>query len=59
MKVFERILLKVIVIQFIFLLMVQLFLHQLDVFPQLDQLTKYEGVNENTFTEILQTFNGN
>ncbi|MEW9049808.1 MAG: YpfB family protein [Neobacillus sp.] len=59
MKVFERILLKMIVIQFIFLLMVQLFLHQLDVFPELDQLTKYEGVNEITFTEILQTFNGN
>lgn len=43
-------------IQFIFLFLAQLFLHQLDIFPQLEQLTKYEGVNENTFTEILQTF---
>lgn len=59
MKVFERILVKVIIIQFIFLVLGQLFFHQLDVLPQVDQLTKYEGVNESTFTEILQTFNGN
>ncbi|WHX99114.1 YpfB family protein [Neobacillus sp. DY30] len=56
MKIIERILIKVIIIQFIFLFFAQLFLHQLDIFPQLEQLTKYEGVNENTFTEILQTF---
>ena len=56
MKIVERILIKVIIIQFIFLFFAQLFLHQLDIFPQLDQLTKYEGVNEITFTEILQTF---
>jgi hypothetical protein len=56
MKIVERILVKVIIIQFIFLFFAQLFLHQLDIFPQLEQLTKYEGVNEYTFTEILQTF---
>lgn len=56
MKLVERILIKVIIIQFIFLFFAQLFLHQLDIFPQLEQLTKYEGVNEITFTEILQTF---
>jgi hypothetical protein len=59
MKAVERILIKVVIIQFIFLFLAQLFLHQLDIFPQLEQLTKYEGVNENTFTEILQTFSGN
>jgi hypothetical protein len=59
MKVIERILIKVVIIQFIFLFLAQFFLHQLDIFPQLEQLTKYEGVNENTFTEILQTFSGN
>nr|WP_263325888.1 YpfB family protein [Neobacillus sp. Marseille-Q6967] len=59
MKTMERILMKVIIIQFIFLIISQLFLHQLNLFPQLEQLTKYEGVNENTFTEILQTFSGN
>jgi hypothetical protein len=58
MKIVERILIKVIIIQFIFLFLAQLFLHQLDIFPQLEQLTKYEGVNEYTFTEILQTFRG-
>lgn len=58
MKTIERILMKVIIIQFIFLFLAQLFFHQLDIFPQLEQLTKYEGVNENTFTEILQTFSG-
>ncbi|MEC1521511.1 DUF5359 family protein [Neobacillus niacini] len=56
MKIVERILIKVIIIQFIFLFFAQLILHQLDIFPQLEQLIKYEGVNENTFTEILQTF---
>jgi Family of unknown function (DUF5359) len=59
MKAIERILIKVVIIQFIFLFLAQFFLHQLDIFPQLEQLTKYEGVNENTFTEILQTFSGN
>jgi hypothetical protein len=28
----------------------------MDIFPQIKQLTKYEGVNKNTYTEILQTF---
>lgn len=59
MKAVERILIKVVIIQFIFLFLAQFFLHQLDIFPQLEQLTKYEGVNDNTFTEILQTFSGN
>ncbi|MEH7251616.1 YpfB family protein [Neobacillus niacini] len=59
MKMVERILIKLILIQFVFLFLAQLFLHQLDIFPKLEQLTKYEGVNENTFTEILQTFKGN
>jgi hypothetical protein len=58
MKQIERVLIKVIVIQFIFLFFAQLFFHQLDVFPQVKQLTKYEGVNENTYTEILETFQG-
>ncbi len=56
LKKFERILIKLIIIQFLFLFFTQLFFHQLNVLPELHQLTKYEGVNENTFTEILQTF---
>lgn len=58
MKTVERVLIKVIIIQFIFLFIAQLFFHQLDIFPQVKQLTKYEGVNENTYTEILETFQG-
>lgn len=59
MKTGERLLTKIIIIQFIFLFFTQLFFHQLDALPQLKQLTKYEGVNENTITEILQTFLNN
>lgn len=58
MKKVERILIKVVIVQFIFLFLAQLFFHQLDNFPQVKQLTKYEGVNENTYTEILETFQG-
>jgi hypothetical protein len=58
MKKVEQILIKVVIIQFVFLFLSQLIFHQMDVFPQIKQLTKYEGVNENTFTEILQTFQG-
>ncbi|MEH7333820.1 YpfB family protein [Neobacillus drentensis] len=59
MKKVESILVKIVIIQFIFLFLSQFVFHQLDILPQLKQLTKYEGVNENTFTEILQTFQGN
>ncbi|WP_223591667.1 YpfB family protein [Neobacillus bataviensis] len=54
----ERILAKIIIIQFLFLFLSQLIFHQFDALPQIKQLTKYEGVNENTFTEIIQTFQG-
>lgn len=56
MKRVERVLIKIVIVQLIFLVIAQLFFHQMDVLPQIKQLTKYEGVNENTFTEILQTF---
>ncbi|MBS4215840.1 DUF5359 family protein [Neobacillus rhizophilus] len=59
MEKIEKILMKIIIIQFLFLLLTQFFLHQLDTLPELQQLTKYEGVNENSITEILQTFQGN
>ncbi|MBT2656416.1 YpfB family protein [Bacillus sp. ISL-18] len=59
MKTIERILIKVVIVQFIFLFLSQLLLHQFDIFPQIKHLTKYEGVNENSITEILQTFQEN
>ncbi|MEH7355247.1 YpfB family protein [Neobacillus drentensis] len=58
MKRVEGLLIKVVIIQFVFLFLSQLFFHQIDIFPQIKQLTRYEGVNKNTFTEILQTFQG-
>jgi hypothetical protein len=58
MKNIERVLIKIVIIQFLFLFLAQLFFHELDVFPQVKPLTKYEGVNENTYTEILETFQG-
>ena len=56
MKLIERILLKIIVIQFVLLLLTQLFFHEWNSFPELQQLTQYEGVTENNLTEILETF---
>jgi hypothetical protein len=58
MKKVERVLIKLVIIQFVFLFLTQLFFHQMNIFPEIKQLTKYEGVNKNTYTEILQTFQG-
>jgi Family of unknown function (DUF5359) len=58
MKTVERILIKLIVIQFIFLVSAQLFFHKLNIFPELKQITQYEGVSKNNFTEIIETFQG-
>ncbi|OIK05197.1 hypothetical protein BIV60_27785 [Bacillus sp. MUM 116] len=55
MKKIERILIKMVLIQFVFLLLTQLLFHQIGIFPELSQLTKYEGVSKNSFTEIIQT----
>ncbi|MBU8879116.1 YpfB family protein [Bacillus sp. FJAT-29790] len=56
MKTFERILLKIVIVQFLFLVITQLFFHKLNVFPELKQLSQYEGVTDNNFTELLETF---
>ncbi|WP_062356280.1 YpfB family protein [Bacillus kwashiorkori] len=57
MKRVERILVKIIVVQFILLLACQIFFHHLNAFPELKKLTLYEGVNENNFSKVLETFN--
>ncbi|WP_442874227.1 YpfB family protein [Cytobacillus sp. NCCP-133] len=59
MKAVERIILKLIIVQFIFLLFTQLFFHHLNAFPELKQLTQYEGVTDQNFTELLETFSEN
>lgn len=58
MKTFERILIKIIMIQFIFLVLSQFVIHKFQVLPELNQLTQYEGVTENNFSQVLETFQG-
>ncbi|WP_428908953.1 DUF5359 family protein [Niallia sp. Krafla_26] len=57
MKLIERVLMKIILIQLVLLLMTQLFFHEWNSFPELQQITQYEGVSENSITEIIETFN--
>jgi hypothetical protein len=56
MKKVERVLIKMAVIQLVFLLLSQFIIHQLDTFPQLKQIAIYEGVTKNTLTYIVETF---
>ncbi|MBT2677693.1 YpfB family protein [Bacillus sp. ISL-35] len=55
MKTFERILIKIAIIQFIFLIIAQIFFHKLDAFPELKQITQYEGVTDNNHSEVLNS----
>jgi hypothetical protein len=56
MRLIERWLGKMIIIQVILLLLVQLVFHKWHAFPELQQITQYEGVANNGFTELLETF---
>lgn len=56
MRLIERWLIKIIVIQFVFLLLTQLVFHKWNILPELQQITQYEGVANNSFTELLETF---
>ncbi|MBY0096527.1 YpfB family protein [Mesobacillus maritimus] len=55
MKTFERILIKLVIIQFAFLFITQLFFHQLNVLPELKVITQYEGVVKEKNTESVET----
>ncbi|WP_312859678.1 YpfB family protein [Peribacillus huizhouensis] len=52
----ERIIIKLIWIQLIFLLVFQLFLNREESFGQLKKLAQYEGVNSNNYTKVIETF---
>ncbi|QNF30695.1 MULTISPECIES: YpfB family protein [Metabacillus] len=56
MKRFERILIKLIVIQFVALVCAQLLIQQSTIQPYLSRVVQYEGVNKITITEWLETF---
>jgi hypothetical protein len=55
LKTFERILIKLVIIQFAFLFITQLFFHQLNVLPELRVITQYEGVVKEKNTESVET----
>ncbi|CAG9608325.1 YpfB family protein [Pseudoneobacillus rhizosphaerae] len=55
MKSIERILIKLIIVQFVFLIVAQILFHNLNVFPELKEITQYEGVNNNQYTDVLET----
>ncbi|MCU9613724.1 YpfB family protein [Caldibacillus lycopersici] len=57
MKRIERIIIKLVVIQAIFLFLCQIIFHHLNTFPELKDLTQYEGVNEENFSKVLETIN--
>jgi hypothetical protein len=55
MKTFERILIKIVIIQFIFLVIAQVFFHEINAFPELKQITQYEGVTDNNHSDVLNS----
>ncbi|AXN37363.1 YpfB family protein [Peribacillus butanolivorans] len=58
MKTFERLLIKVIIIQLVCLFFFQFLLSREDHIFELTKLSRYEGVNSNNYTKIIETFNG-
>lgn len=58
MKTVERIIIKLIIIQVIFLFLVQIFYSFDHHIVQLSKLSQYEGVNSNNYTKIIETFDG-
>ncbi len=55
MKAFERILIKAAIIQLIFLLLSQCFLHSFPAYSRLKPITKYEGVYKHKFIKTTET----
>ncbi|MDP4161851.1 MAG: DUF5359 family protein [Bacillota bacterium] len=56
MKTAERLLTKIVIIQIFFLLLFQLVFHRLNVLPNVNHLTQYEGVNGKSYSQILEVF---
>ncbi|WP_153122653.1 DUF5359 family protein [Peribacillus tepidiphilus] len=57
MKAVERILMKLIVIQLLFLLFFQILFHQEDTFLELKKMAQYEGVYSDNYRIIVETMN--
>jgi len=56
MKRIEQILLKLVIIQFLFLLVAQSILLFSDYSSYFSKVIQYEGVTKNNFTKIVETF---
>jgi hypothetical protein len=56
LKRFERILIKLIVIQFIALVCAQILVQNATIQPYISRVVQYEGVNKITISEWLETF---
>ncbi len=56
MKRFERILIKLVIIQFVFLLLAQGILLYSPLSPYLSKMIDYEGVNKSESTQTVETF---
>ncbi|WP_053366975.1 YpfB family protein [Bacillus sp. FJAT-27245] len=58
MKFAERILIKAVIAQFIFLLLAQFLFHRFGVLPELKGVTKYEGIGKMDHSDMLEVFRG-
>jgi hypothetical protein len=56
MKSMERILIKLAIIQFIFLLIAQSLILYSDYGSYFSEIIQYEGVAKNNFSKIIETF---
>lgn len=56
MKRGEGIIIKLVIIQAIALLFFQFVFHYSNAFPELKRLTMYEGVHNQNYTKIIETF---
>ena len=54
MRTVERIMIKIIIIQFIFLSIGVVF-HHINFVPEINQITQYEGVMDSNFVKMLET----
>lgn len=54
MRTVERIIMKIIGIQIVFLAIGSL-LHHYNIIPNMNQITQYEGVMDSNFVEMLET----
>ncbi|HEO8422299.1 DUF5359 family protein [Niallia sp. FSL W8-0635] len=55
MKIVERILIKIIMVQIAFFIVGQMF-HMWDFIPEIRTITQYEGVMDSNFISFLETF---